>query len=207
MKSLRKFFILGLIFLALFILILTLVSGGFNFFERLDLSANQFMPEIQNNFLTAIFKIFSFVFDTISMIIISLIFVVILWIKKYKKESLFFGILMLVNAGFIYFLKEIVQRARPLNALIYDSGFAFPSGHLTTAIVFFGLLIYFVFESKKSKNFKIAFSLISVFLILLIGFSRIYLNVHWFSDVLGGFALGLFILFFGIFSEKYYLNE
>ena len=202
MKQNNKWLIMC-ISLLVFILILTLITNGFNFLERIDLTANQLMPGIQNSMITAIAKAIDFLFDITTMIIISIILALILWIKKYKKEAIFFAIIMLINSGFIYLFKEVIQRARPLNAIVAEAGFAFPSGHATTAVVFFGLLVHLVLKSNFSRSFKIS-SLISVFLILLIGFSRIYLNVHWFSDVLGGFALGLFIITGSILAKEYF---
>ena len=87
-------------------------------------------------------------------------------------------------------LKETFQRARPLNALISKSGFAFPSGSTTVALVFFGLMIY-LFADKKYKVTTILLAGLTVFLI---GFTRIYLRVHWVTDVIGGFIIGGVIL-------------
>lgn len=189
----------GLISLFIFVIILGLVSNnGFNFLEKIDLSINQIMPEVQNSFFTEISKGISFIFDIYSMIVISFIVAVVLWLKRWKKEGVFFALIMIINAGFIYLIKEVVQRARPLNAIINETGFAFPSGHATTSVVFFGLLCYLTFKYAKTKSLKIWVYCISILMILLIGFSRIYLNIHWLSDVLGGFLLGGFILLIGI---------
>ena len=191
----KKLIWMGLISLLVFTIILSLISSNnFNFLEKTDLSANSFMVHLQTSFLTELSKIIAVIFDTVSMVVISLIIALVLWIRKKPSDSVFFALVMLANAGFIYILKEIVQRARPLNFLVTESGFAFPSGHATTSIVFFGLLGYLTFKYARTKKVKIWASVISVFMVLLIGFSRVYLNVHWVSDVLGGFAIGLFIL-------------
>ena len=194
---------LALGFLFAFIIVLYLAFAcNFNFLERLDLSVNSAMPSIQSEFFTLVAKAFAFIFDTLMMIIISAIIAVFLFIKKYRKKAIFFALTMLANAGAIYLLKEVIERARPLNSLVIETGSAFPSGHAATAVVFFGLLCYLTFKFAKTKSMKIWVYSISILMILLIGFSRIYLNVHWFSDVLGGILLGGFILMLGIVIKE-----
>jgi undecaprenyl-diphosphatase len=115
----------------------------------------------------------------------------------YKKRW-YYSFLLIFSVGggalFEFLLKLIIHRARPENALISVSGYSFPSGHATLAIIFFSLLLYSFVGDIKNKVARVAFIAANITLFLLIGFSRIYLNVHWFSDVVAGFALGLFWL-------------
>ena len=182
----------SIISLIIFILILIGISSN-GFLVNLDSSINSLWA-IKNPFLTNVSKIIDLVFDTWSMIVISLFLSVFLCFKYSKKEGAFFSFTILLGAAVIYLTKEFVQRARPSNALINSSSFAFPSGHTATAVVFFGLLIYLILRKSKSKSFKLVFIFVSIFMIVLIGFTRLYLNLHWFSDVLGGLALGVFVL-------------
>ena len=96
----------------------------------------------------------------------------------------------------IFLFKEIFQRVRPEN--LYESGFSFPSGHVTSSIVLFCCLVYFSFKYAR-KNYPYFVSALALFFILLIGFSRIYLGVHWFSDAIGGLFLGAFVVLFSIY--------
>lgn len=93
-------------------------------------------------------------------------------------------------------LKRLIGRARPAGGLVLESGLSFPSQHALMALIFFVLVM--ILFSKKIKNqlLKGLFIFSSLFLIILVGWSRIYLKVHWFSDVAAGFALGLFWLTF-----------
>ncbi len=91
-------------------------------------------------------------------------------------------------------IKSIIKRPRPVNALVHIQGFSFPSGHATIAIIFFSFLIYAFKDKIKAKLLRDLFVAVNIVAFLLIGFSRIYLCVHWVSDVIAGFSLGLFLL-------------
>ena len=99
-------------------------------------------------------------------------------------------------------IKAVINRARPENSLIAADGYAFPSGHATMAIIFFSLLVYSFKDDIRDIYLKNSFILANVIIFLLIGFSRIYLNVHWLSDVIGGYALGMFVLTYMILMLK-----
>ncbi|MDP3027237.1 MAG: phosphatase PAP2 family protein [Nanoarchaeota archaeon] len=193
MKASKTLVWINIISLLVFIFILIEVIYN-GFLVRLDPIISSFIFSIKNDFLTNLSIAVSFIFDIKSVIIISLILSAYLWVKLSKKDSMLFIFAMILNGGILYMLKELIQRARPLNSLVAESSFAFPSAHASTAIVFFGLLIYLISKKKESKNLKLNVILISIFMILLICFARLYLNVHWLSDVLGGIAIGIFIL-------------
>ncbi|MDD5192540.1 MAG: phosphatase PAP2 family protein [Candidatus Nanoarchaeia archaeon] len=192
-KNFKTLIWVNIISLLVFILILLGVLYNFGL-SKIDFIVNSFMPSIENNFLTSLSIAVSFIFDINVVIIISLILSAYLWIKFSKKDSVLFIFTMGLNGGVLYILKEAIQRARPLNALVSEGNFAFPSAHASTAVVFFGLLIYLIYKKNKLKNLKLVSLIVSIFMVLLICFARLYLNVHWFSDVLGGVVIGIFIL-------------
>lgn len=104
-------------------------------------------------------------------------------------------------------LKYVVQRPRPEGYMIInENGYSFPSGHSMISMAFYGLIIYLIW--KKMKNVKLKYLLCGLFSILipLIGFSRIYLGVHYASDVIGGFAISIAYLVLYIGAVKTYLN-
>ena len=181
--------------ISLLVFIFILIEVFYNgFLVRLDQIISSFMPSMQNYFLTNLSIAVSFIFDIKSVIVISLILSAYLWIRLSKKDSMLFISAIILNGGILYVLKELIQRARPLNSLVAESSFAFPSAHASTAIVFFGLLIYLASKKSKLRRLRLNALWISIFMILLICFARLYLNVHWLSDVLGGIAIGIFIL-------------
>lgn len=92
-------------------------------------------------------------------------------------------------------LKYLFQRKRPLSPLLKAAkGLSFPSGHAIMAVTFYGLLLYILWHTIDMDWLKYLLTGLLVLLIVLIGFSRVYLRVHYASDVLAGFIIGLFWL-------------
>lgn len=124
--------------------------------------------------------------------------------KTRRKLGLPMGIAMLACVAVNQAVKFLVARERPtILVLDAESGFSFPSGHSMAALVFYGLLFYFILRYLRRKSRRVLLCFACVAMILLVGISRIYLGVHFFSDVLGGFLLGGTVLFtFLFFYEK-----
>ena len=105
--------------------------------------------------------------------------------------SLFGLVFATAGGGLIIFgLKFFFQRARPLETVIEVGGYAFPSGHAFAAMVFFGYLIHLSFRHFRLPAIQILATLAGSIMIFLIGSSRVYLNVHWLTDVVGGWIAG-----------------
>lgn len=101
-------------------------------------------------------------------------------------------------------LKQLFQRKRPLSPLLKAArGLSFPSGHAIMAVTFYGLLIYILQHTITTDWLKWTLFILVVGLIILIGFSRIYLRVHYPSDVLGGFIIGLLWLLISLAVLKW----
>lgn len=130
-----------------------------------------------------------------------LILILIGFLIFHKKSNFkFLMSMMLINTAANVLLKLFFARPRPnYPRLIEESGYSFPSGHAMGGLMFYGLLIYFLWQSKFSKTLKVIGTIILTLLIFLIGISRIYLGVHYPSDILGGFLASSFLLCFGIF--------
>lgn len=107
-------------------------------------------------------------------------------------------------------IKHIVRRPRPnVLRLVEEDGYSFPSGHSMVSMAFYGIIIYLVYKNVTNKYLKWTLIALLSLLILSIGFSRIYVGVHYFTDVVGGFLLGLayLIIYINIYNKKAGKNE
>lgn len=113
--------------------------------------------------------------------------------KKYFKTFVIANALGVVLNNII---KIIVRRKRPENTFIFtnETTYSFPSGHSMMSMIFYGLLIYYVCKFVKNKKLKVLLVSILSLIILLVGISRIYLGVHYATDVLGGYLFGIVYL-------------
>ena len=125
-----------------------------------------------------------------------LVILFVLFIKKQQYDALKIFAITITGTAVLFLLKFFLQRQRPLLPLVAKAhGYSFPSGHSFSSVVFYGMLAYIVY--KNIKNDFLKWSLIVFLFILagLVGFSRIYLKLHYASDVIAGFSLGVIWLF------------
>ena len=121
-----------------------------------------------------------------------LVILFVLFIKKQQYDALKIFAITITGTAVLFLLKFFLQRQRPLLPLVAKAhGYSFPSGHSFSSVVFYGMLAYIGY--KNIKNDFLKWSLIVFLFILagLVGFSRIYLKLHYASDVIAGFSLGV----------------
>jgi len=193
-KNQRKTLLVSSVSLILFMMVVFFKGS----FSAVDANVNSWSASIQSAPLTQVAKIISYGFDTTSLLAASVLIAAYLLYKHHKKDVLLLAVGMIGNSALITIVKLLTHSPRPLNNIIAETGFSFPSGHVMSSVVLFGLLAYFVWEHRKSKKIKIFSILIFAIVALVVGFDRIYLNVHWLSDVLGAYSLGVFWLTFSI---------
>lgn len=177
----------------------TLISFFRTSFHSFDVMVNLWSITIQTDMAIFIAKIISVAFDTISLVIMSLLIAGFLFIKKRKVQSLLFLTGIGGNALLVLIIKTLTQVDRPANQLLYSSSFSYPSGHSAGVVIFIGLITYFIWLNwRNSCRVKILAPITFGLVVALVSFDRIYLNVHWLSDVVGGCLLGAFCLSFCI---------
>ena len=142
--------------------------------------------------------------------ILFVLIIISVFMRK-KKYLIPLVLTLLTNYVFVEIVKTLFSRQRPLleNALIVENSFSYPSGHALIAITFYGLLIIYLQKTLKTTYKKVIVVLLGVILILAVGLSRIYLGVHWPSDVLASYLIGicwLCLVMLCIFNKDYFVN-
>ena len=172
------------------------------YFDKVIISIIQ---SFETPFLTSTMKFFSFIGSGSSINFIVIISIIVLYFFFHHRSELLLFILVLMGSHYLFrLLKEIFHRARPdLHRLIEIGGYSFPSGHATNAITVYGILSFLLWHHipiRWGRNLLVIFSTI---MILTIGFSRIYLGVHYPSDVIAGYFAGAFWLIFSIWCFQF----
>jgi undecaprenyl-diphosphatase len=173
------------------------------FMAPLDIAVSKVFSEHASHLFTMIMVGITNIFSPAVLCVAAVgLFAWFVW-KKYRHDMYILVATFPTGLLFGYALKVVVGRVRPVNEAILETGYSFPSGHAVAAAIFFTLLIYFFSRYMKNRTTKEIFVMINVFLIALVGFSRVYLNVHWFSDVVAGISFGVFWTCLGILTVRY----
>lgn len=166
-----------------------------NLINLIDENIYNLIMNLRNERITAVIMFISFLGSSISLIILS---IAQIFLNKDKKDAKF----ITLNLIFIFLLnrllKLIIARPRPsVLSLVQENGYSFPSGHAMVSMAFYGFIIYLINMNIKNKKIKYPIIIILTILIFLIGISRIYLGVHYATDIIGGFVIGfIYLLFF-----------
>ncbi|KIO75422.1 hypothetical protein TH53_20850 [Pedobacter lusitanus] len=167
--------------------------------SALDLKISAAVQSIQSPELDRVMILISWFGAFPVPMFMGLLIAIIFYLFKFRREALFV-VLTFVSGAISSIIKIIVNRPRPTVNLVRIVEVAkqqsFPSGHMLFYTIFFGFLLVLMWNFKQLNSWlRAGVSVISAFLILTIPFSRIYLGAHWFTDVLGGFILGLICLY------------
>lgn len=205
-------FILCCISLLVFGFLAYFVSG--NEIIRFDSKIIAFIQSFESNQLTTIMKFLSFVGSTPVVIILSILILFLLYkVFKNRHELVLFVAALVGSALLNLLLKEIFERARPdFHRLVEISGYSFPSGHAMNAFTFYGTVTFLLWRHVHVRRGRSALLLGSAIMVLGIGVSRIYVGVHYPTDIIGGYFasatwLGFSIWFFQRFKERRALKQ
>ncbi|WP_018479700.1 phosphatase PAP2 family protein [Pontibacter roseus] len=141
----------------------------------------------------------------------ALLVMVLVWFHRLRWYGLNVLLIAFTSTMLNQLMKRLFERPRPVTAMLEQSGLSFPSGHAMIGGSFYGLLIYIVWREVRSPFWKWLWITLLTVLVLLIGYSRIYLNVHYATDVLAGYAMGILWLLLAVFLmkkvEKFYMQK
>lgn len=158
---------------------------------RFDIKVIRWIQSKIDNPNTRRMEVFTFLGSPTVVSILVVCSVILLWWKGRRREAAGMFIANAAGAGFNEILKYVFHRRRPdIHRLITARGYSFPSGHSMGSVMFYGTLSYFICRWTRSLFCKMLTWIAGVFMILMTGISRIYLGVHYPSDVIAGFTAG-----------------
>lgn len=178
-----------ILFVGVLLFIVILKSILIDEIQEFDRFYYEIVSKSISNSMTPIVKFITNLGSWFSLVSIAFILFIIVKDKKIKYAI---SINLMVSSLLNFIVKNIIQRPRPIDyRIIEEKGYSFPSGHSMSSMAFYGFLIYLIFKNVKNTYIKTILIFLLSVLIFLIGTSRIYLGVHYTSDVIGGFLLAI----------------
>lgn len=160
-------------------------------FIAIDAFTAKLLFAFRNNVIAESLYIVTRLCNTGTVTVIGSILVVFLFFKKYTRQATAIVVSMVGSGLTIYLSKRVFEIDRPHQFAFYtESSFSFPSGHTTIAVAFYGLVCYLLIRQIRSYKIKALIFSIGMLFILTIGFSRLYLCVHYLSDIIAGYLIG-----------------
>lgn len=193
----------ALLFLVGFLLVVTFRGS----FDGVNANVNSWVASINAGSFTGAAKVIAMILDTEPLLVISLAVAAVLFTWHYRRDSILLLGAMAGDAFLVEITKTLVHSPRPLNMLVHETDYSFPSGHAAGSIVFFGVLTFLAWQHWNSSKARAWTSGLYVAITAAVDLDVLYLNVHWFSDVIGGCLLGAFWLTFSILLFRYWTSS
>lgn len=193
-EKVKEFIVKNFKWIILFICLIGFLAIAENVFNKEIMNGDIVGYKLISTFLISDFAtpIAKFITNFGGAIFLITLTVILFILIKNKKIGLSILTNLVVIAGLNQVIKRILQRPRPTEyKIIEETGYSFPSGHSMVSMAFYGYLIYLIYKYVKNKYIKWISIIALSILICFIGISRIYLGVHYTSDVLGGFLLSI----------------
>lgn len=160
-------------------------------FNSLDVQVIHQVYSLRTPELTRAMILVSSLGSSMTLTVVLLVMVLVLMLKNHRKEAFIFCLTLLMGVMLSLLLKSLIQRPRPqLSPLIVERTSSFPSSHAMNSLIFFSLLWYFSYHFFHKKWVTVLSFLASTCAVLIIGFSRIYLGVHYLTDIVAGYIAG-----------------
>lgn len=193
-EKIKDFLIKNLKWIILFICLIGFLALAEDVFNKEIMNGDIIGYKMVSTFLISDFvtPIAKFITNFGGAIFLIGLTVLLITLIKNKKIGLSIFANLVIITGLNQLLKRILQRPRPTEfRIVEETGYSFPSGHSMVSMAFYGYLIYLIYKYVKNKYIKWSLIVLLSCLIVGIGTSRIYLGVHYTSDVLGGFLISV----------------
>lgn len=207
----KRLFLLGLILSLPFFFLVWMSYRDWGFVGTLDDAIGTGFYKIRAPWLSIFFIAITRMGDVwfVALFTTVILLIAIVYLKN-VKIGVWYVLTVAIGAGVINQLfKFIFQRPRPsvYEHLVIQGGYSFPSGHAMGSVITYGALLFIIIRSSQSWKVPFISALIIIPMILLIGLSRIYVGVHYASDILGGFSMGLAFLSVSLGIYSLFLTE
>ncbi|MCY7346680.1 MAG: phosphatase PAP2 family protein [Pyrinomonadaceae bacterium] len=161
--------------------------------RRFDEAVRNFVHGFAFPALTSLMQLASFLGSTLFLVIFGVIIVIALYLRNHRRGAILFTTTTIGSSLLVFVLKHVFKRVRPepFFDTILPSSDSFPSGHSLGAFCFYGALAAILSARTNKLSLKIIIWISAAAMILFVGISRIYLGVHYPSDVVAGYAVGL----------------
>ncbi|HBU80360.1 MAG TPA: PAP2 family protein [Paenibacillus sp.] len=193
MQNLKKNISIPLLSAALSLAVFSIIALSIsdNQIHRFDDSLITWIQGMESQGMTRWMELFTWIGSGIPVVIIAILSMVVLYVfLKHRRELLFLGCVIAGSAILNTLLKLMFHRARPtIHRIIEVSGYSFPSGHSMAAFSLYGGLAFLIWKHIPTAVGRVLMIIVSAMFILMIGMSRIYLGVHYPSDVVGGYFM------------------
>ncbi len=190
--SLKVLVITGLFLMALFIFAFLADEAVYEHEDSFDKSVISFLSTHLTQGVIQVMKDFTFFGSSIFLFPAYIIMIVYFIIKKKLRRAIDISIIVVSSTGMMFLLKQVFHRKRPELPIIKGIiNYSFPSGHALSSFIFCSILAYLIWQGKLSPLLKYLLMTLLLLLTITIGISRIILNVHYTTDVIAGFCLGI----------------
>ncbi len=177
-----------------------------NKMKNIDLLVQNYFSGARTEGMTESMYIFTNIFNlSTESVCVFIFFSLLVYLIKGARLASLFLISITTGSLLVYLIKILFDSARPLDGVMSVFGPSFPSYHATIATIFFIMLMY-IFDSYLNTFLQFLFNTLCIFCIFIVAFSRVYLGVHWFSDVFFGVILGSLFSYFCIVVFKHVMN-
>ncbi len=156
----------------------------------MDYFVSQQMSQLSESLIVNVFVLITSLGSTPITFLVVLLTSILCWVIG--RRYIIIGLLIAIIGStiFTFLSKLLFHRDRPLDILLHEQTYSFPSGHATVTVALYGFIAYMAVRLSKNFARQVRVAVIAIFLFVLVGLSRIVLNEHYLSDVLGGYLVG-----------------
>jgi len=180
---------LTIFYFILFVALEMLVVTNNQILASFDMTIQNAIAPLVTSTRTSIFVLISFLGSPVMSFILAMFIAMLLYSRKRKVDAIWVFLTYLGGNAIAFVVKEIVRRPRPVDKVVSDSGFSFPSGHIFGLTLLILIAIYLLLPYIKNQEFQFMLVVVMVLWLLMVAFSRLYLRGHYISDIFGSVTL------------------